>query len=174
MIRRSFIALTAAAVLAGCSTAPITVGSSGSAVSIDSVTVTTDQLAEAVSGRNLAKDKSEVADDVRAALEARLIGQGPAGGIPGDLVVSLQKVNLVPPGASALAPIQSTITATVSVLAKDGSVLVEPVSVTAKNEGVRAGGIIGVAAAPSVEKDYERTVSGFANNLTKRLLGAPS
>ena len=97
-----------------------------------------------------------------------------SGAVQGDLVVDVKEVNLVARGLSALAPVQSSSKVVLSVTERGtGRVIVAPTEITAFSAQLRGSGIIGAATAPSVEKDYNATLTGLANAVEKRLFGAP-
>jgi hypothetical protein len=168
MLRRGFL-IGCALLLAGCAQPKLT-GDASADLSIAQVTVTTASSEEAVSGRPNDVTKEKLEADLKALLTSKVVGR--PGTLKADLVVDVREVNLIPRGVSALVPAQSTSKAVISVTeAKTGKVLVPPTEITALSARLRAGGIIGVATAPSVENDYIAVLNGLANAVEKRLYG---
>ena len=168
--RRGFI-LGAALLLVGCGQPQLT-GEISGGLAISSVRVETSSLTKAVKGRPNAITTAQLANDATRVLRQRFAAQ--SGAVQGDLVVDVKEVNLVARGLSALAPVQSSSKVVLSVTERGtGRVIVAPTEITAFSAQLRGSGIIGAATAPSVEKDYNATLTGLANAVEKRLFGAP-
>ncbi len=166
--RRGFV-LGCALFLMGCAQSQMTQHIAGG-LDIRSVTVRTDVSKQAVAGRPNAITHAQLTDAVTRVVKPRLAAR--AGQVPGDLVIEIKEVNLVSRGASALAPVQSTARLVLSVTEPGtGQALLDPTEVIAYSAQFRAGGLIGAATAPGVQKDYEGMLTGIANTVEKRLYG---
>ncbi|UWR22957.1 hypothetical protein [Sulfitobacter sp. S190] len=166
------LALTLIAGLAACATPSIRATGDTTDLNVVSVSVDTDTMAQAVSGRASTVTKAQLDDDLTAALGAELAKASTPDGTPVTVAVTLTSVDLAPPVTRVAAAASSaTGTVTVTEVGTDRTV-VPATTLTGTSNSLRAPGVIGLATTQSVENDYRGTLSGFASTVRKALFGS--
>jgi len=128
---------------------------------IQANTVTVDTSAfSGIEGREISLPPEQVASDLRTAVAQRLSANGT---VMANVTLRLKRVVLTSPGSAFAFGGPSAIEAEiVATDASTGAVLFGPELVRGRSETVRLPGVIGAATSPSVERDYDQTVAGFA------------
>ena len=169
--RRRLFALSAAAVLAGCTPEPLLLESPREQYAVRNVVVDTSAFT-GVKGRVNEFSRDEVARDIRATL-ASTLRRSAKGRTEVDVLVRLTDVNLVSPGQALLIGGVSNIRGVLEIKeARTGRTILAPTNVYGSAKGTYApGGIIGAVTTRSVDSDYRQTIAGFAADVERRLFG---
>jgi len=167
--KRTFIALSAAAVVAACTnvTELNRIGDSNPR-KLNLVNVDTSRMDVVTEGRAITKSRAQLASDLTAAITREAQPYSDPNGAPADLNVVVNKVYLAPLVERTVlgtSYIESTISVTDG---DDGSTIISPANVKATSDTLRGIGTLGAVAAvanANVQTDYQNAINGYAKAL---------
>ena len=175
-LRRSFLMITMAFALAACEEHTALVApETASQIRITEIRVNTNALPRRSDGKirtgreAIVLTPDQFASHLKNELNRQITTRALNGPTPAVLTVSPTRLALVSPGQSFLVGGRSLIEGVVSVKSTKGQVLLAPITINGFTDELRSGGLIGAASAPPAQEDYQRTLEGFANNVTRKL-----
>ena len=173
-VRRFLFLLATVGTLAACSdTSPLLDEGRGEALKVVDVTVDGSGIDGLSGGRNLEISPEQITADVDAVLTSHLMARSAGGSQDVVAEVVLDDVKLITPGQRAVLGGSSSISGVLTVRdAASNEIVLAPTEVVGLAEGnVPLGGFLGAVTTKSPNKDYQATLSGFASNVSTRLLG---
>lgn len=174
LTKRTFVALTAAAILAACSTTTEIerAKSDTGPLKLNLVRVDTSGMTLSSEGRSIQKSRAQLASDLTTALKNDLGPVSDPNGLPANVNVSVKELFLADVVDRALVG-TSYIESVISVTdAATGEVIIAPTEVRGDSEQLRAGSWVGAITTKSVEEDYKLAVQGYSEALVESLVAS--